>query len=178
MNDAPTGARGRPDVGPGHYLRDVVFGANDGVITTLAVIAGVAGASLAPQTALVLGAANLVADGLSMGASNYLAIKSELEQSDRSIAEERPVRHGAATMGAFVAAGGVPLLAFLSTAPERRLLLAAVFGGATLALVGAARSFFTRKPAWSSSLEMLAIGGTAGVAAWLVGWSFDRWVAP
>src|SRR5688500_17310389 len=48
-----------------HYIRDLVYGANDGVITTFAVVAGVAGGQLSATAALVVGAANLAADGLS-----------------------------------------------------------------------------------------------------------------
>src|SRR5688572_33392658 len=59
-----------------HYLGDVVYGANDGIITTFAVVAGVAGARLSPRIVLILGVSNLLADGFSMGASNYLAIRS------------------------------------------------------------------------------------------------------
>ena len=55
-----------------HYIRDLVDGANDGIITTFAVVAGVTGGTLAPVTVLVLGVANLLADGLSMGVGNYL----------------------------------------------------------------------------------------------------------
>jgi len=59
-----------------HYVGDLVYGANDGIITTFAVVAGVAGAELATSTVLILGFANLLADGFSMGASNFLAIRS------------------------------------------------------------------------------------------------------
>ena len=59
-----------------HYLGDLVYGANDGLITTFAVVAGVAGAALAPRIVIILGVANLVADGFSMAASNFLAIRS------------------------------------------------------------------------------------------------------
>jgi hypothetical protein len=48
-----------------HYLRDLVSGANDGIITTFAVAAGVAGAQLGARTVLILGFANLLADGFS-----------------------------------------------------------------------------------------------------------------
>lgn len=57
-----------------HYLRDLVYGANDGIITTFAVVSGVAGASLDARPVLIPGAANLLADGFSMGASNYPSI--------------------------------------------------------------------------------------------------------
>ena len=61
----------------GAYLKDIVYGANDGIITTFAVVAGVAGASLDSNVVILLGIANLLADGFSMAASNYLGSKSE-----------------------------------------------------------------------------------------------------
>lgn len=63
----------------GTYIRDAVFGANDGIVTTFAVVAGVAGANLPWSTVLILGFANLLADGLAMGLGNYLGTKSEAE---------------------------------------------------------------------------------------------------
>ena len=61
----------------GKYIGDLIYGANDGIITTFAVVAGATGASLSASVIIILGLANLVADGLSMGASNYLGGKSE-----------------------------------------------------------------------------------------------------
>lgn len=67
----------------GTYIRDAVFGANDGIVTTFAVVAGVAGANLPVQTVLILGFANLLADGLAMGLGNYLGTKSEVDYINR-----------------------------------------------------------------------------------------------
>ena len=50
-----------------HYLRDLIYGANDGLITTFAVVAGVSGGALSSAAVIIIGVANLVADGLSMG---------------------------------------------------------------------------------------------------------------
>lgn len=61
----------------GKYIGDFVYGANDGIITTFAVVAGAAGASLPAYVIIILGFANLLADGISMGASNFLGTKSE-----------------------------------------------------------------------------------------------------
>lgn len=61
----------------GKYIGDLVYGANDGIITTFAVVAGATGASLSPTIIIILGFANLFADGISMGASNYLGKRSE-----------------------------------------------------------------------------------------------------
>jgi len=61
----------------GKYLGDFVYGANDGLITTFSVVAGALGASFPTTVVMVLGLANILADGFSMGAGNYLAIRSE-----------------------------------------------------------------------------------------------------
>src|SRR3954452_16190510 len=62
------------------YLRDWVYGGIDGTVTTFAVVAGVAGAELSTKTLLILGAANLFADGFSMAAANYSGTKAEIEE--------------------------------------------------------------------------------------------------
>ena len=109
-----------------HYIRDLVYGATDGVITTFAVVAGVTGGTLSPRTVLILGVANLLADGLSMGVSNYLAIRSEervREANGHTVPDSRPARHGFATFRV-VAAGACPR-AFCSTPAVGRLIAAA-----------------------------------------------------
>jgi len=76
----------------GKYLGDFVYGANDGIITTFAVVSGAAGATLAPGIILILGLANLFGDGISMGLSNFLSLRSrrDFERKQRSI-EEREI---------------------------------------------------------------------------------------
>jgi vacuolar iron transporter family protein len=65
--------------GPTHnYLRDWIYGGIDGSVTTFAVVGGVVGAQLSPWTILVLGFANLFADGFSMAAGNFLGTKAEV----------------------------------------------------------------------------------------------------
>lgn len=72
----------------GGYLRDAVYGANDGIITTFAVVAGVAGADLSAAVVLILGFANLLADGFSMAMSNYLGEKSNRDYLETERARE------------------------------------------------------------------------------------------
>jgi vacuolar iron transporter family protein len=75
---SPDAIRRRLESGPSHnYLRDWIYGGIDGSVTTLAVVTGVAGAQLSHWIILVLGFANLFADGFSMAASNYLGTKAE-----------------------------------------------------------------------------------------------------
>ena len=102
-----------------------MYGANDGIITTFAVVAGVTGGTLAPVTVLVLGVANLLADGLSMGVGNYLGIRSdERVREAQQLPEQEafPVRHGLATFLAFVTAGAVPLVPYVFSRYRRGLL--------------------------------------------------------
>ena len=70
--------------GPTHsYLSDWVYGAIDGTVTTFAVVAGVMGAGLSSGVILVLGVANLLADGFSMAVSNYLGTSAEDERRQK-----------------------------------------------------------------------------------------------
>jgi len=59
------------------YLKDFVYGAVDGAVTTFAVVAGVAGAGMPAGVIIILGFANLLADGFSMAISNYLGTRAE-----------------------------------------------------------------------------------------------------
>jgi hypothetical protein len=57
------------------YLQDFIYGGVDGAVTTFAVVAGVAGANLDETVVIILGGANLLADGFSMGVSNFLGTR-------------------------------------------------------------------------------------------------------
>ena len=70
------------------YLADFIYGAVDGAVTTFAVVAGVAGAQLDETVVIILGVANLVADGFSMAASNFLGSSAERQQRERARREE------------------------------------------------------------------------------------------
>eukprot|EP01084_Bolivina_argentea_P208468 355409_1 len=63
----------------GDYVKSIIYGGLDGIITTFAIVAGIAGADLSTEVILVLGFANLIADGLSMGIGDYLSEVSEIE---------------------------------------------------------------------------------------------------
>ena len=65
-------------------LEDFVYGATDSAVTTFAVVAGAFGAALSPSVILILGFANLLADGFSMAVGNYLASKTRREAIEKS----------------------------------------------------------------------------------------------
>jgi VIT1/CCC1 family predicted Fe2+/Mn2+ transporter len=65
------------------YLRDWVYGGIDGTVTTFAVMAGVVGANLSATVVVILGLANLLADGFSMAASNFTGTKAERDEYEQ-----------------------------------------------------------------------------------------------
>lgn len=152
-----------------HYLPDLVYGANDGIITTFAVVSGVVGASLSNRVILILGFANLLADGISMGASNYLSRRSNAETLEDPGRRE-PARHGTATVIGFITAGVIPLAAYLLPLPDGvRFPAAIVLTFASLFSVGASRALVTDRRLVRSGLEMLIVGSLAAGIAYGIG---------
>ncbi|KKR51077.1 MAG: hypothetical protein UT84_C0003G0072 [Candidatus Curtissbacteria bacterium GW2011_GWA1_40_16] len=214
----------------GKYIGDFIYGANDGIITTFAVVAGAVGASLSPVVILILGFANIVADGFSMGASNYLGRRSEqdyaraqrkkeeweidhlreieveeireifekkgfrgkdLERaveivtSNRNVwldvmmkdelgiiesGKEDPRKHGLVTFCAFIVAGIIPLLPFVVPGLPNTFLISVVLGGIALFAAGAFRTLITTVSWVRGGLEVLLVGSSAAVAAYIVGY--------
>lgn len=75
-------------LGAGQYIKPMVYGGLDGIITTFSVVAGVVGADMSTGVLIVLGLANLAADGLSMGVGDYLSAQAELEYAQKERARE------------------------------------------------------------------------------------------
>jgi VIT1/CCC1 family predicted Fe2+/Mn2+ transporter len=88
-----SGASGEPwhRTSSGGFLRNIVYGFNDGLTANFGLVAGVVGATATAQhqAIVVAGVAGLIADALSMGSSGYLAAKSEEEVYAHEIAMER-----------------------------------------------------------------------------------------
>ena len=90
-----SGAAGEPwhKTGAGGLLRNLVYGFNDGLTANFGLVAGMLGAqgnlNISGHAVVVAGIAGMVADALSMGASGYLAAKSEREVFEHEIAMER-----------------------------------------------------------------------------------------
>jgi vacuolar iron transporter family protein len=156
-----------------HYIGDLIYGANDGLITTFAVVAASSGGALSTRTVLIVGIANLLADGLSMGVGNYLSIRSRegaLAAVGRPEEEASPARHGTATFVAFVLAGAIPLLPYAFGAGiSVGLLVSVLLTLATLFTIGASRSLVTVSRWWTAGIEMLALGIVVALAAYISG---------
>lgn len=90
MTDSPAALREdhHADVSGG-WLRPAVFGAMDGLVTNIALIAGVGGGGVASQSIVLTGVAGLVAGAISMGLGEYTSVRSQNEQLAAEVAKER-----------------------------------------------------------------------------------------
>lgn len=159
----------------GEYLAEIIYGANDGIVTTFAVVSGVAGATLNPSIVLILGIANLFADGVSMGMSNYLSRRSEIayqatveEVRSETSEPKSPLSTAFVTFLAFVIAGWAPLLPYIFVLEPLFPMSVTVTGFAFFA-VGASRSLVTRQRWYVNGGEMLLVGMFAATVAYVVG---------
>lgn len=156
------------------YLGEFVYGAIDGAVTTFAVVAGAAGAMLDPVIVIILGFANLFADGFSMATSNYLSsrAKIDLRGSKEHIGE--PWKNAAVTFIAFLIVGFIPLISYVSSSivpamEENQFTIAAVLTGVAFLVVGGLKAQVTKTSWVRSSLQTLLLGGIAATIAYGVG---------
>ena len=92
------------------YIPEFIYGSVDGTVTTFAIVAASVGAGLSGGMILVLGVANLLADGFSMGASSFLAAQAD---ESKSHVQKKPIPVGSATFVAFLVAGLAPLVVYI-----------------------------------------------------------------
>ena len=158
------------------YLPEFVYGGIDGTVTTFAVVAGSIGASLGSSIVLILGFANLFADGFSMAVSNYLSTKSRNDLERHNENKRNARKTALATFVAFILIGFVPLLSFvLALATKNNYLVSNQFvysfilTAISLFVIGYLKGEVTGKHKLFSSLETLIVGGIAAFVAFLVG---------
>lgn len=160
------------------YLSELVYGGIDGIVTTFAVVAATVGAGLDSSIVIILGLANLVADGFSMGISAYLSEKSErsLDAKDNTkhTFHKEPVKVGLATFGAFVVVGFVPVVAYVvdqifTLNLSNLFLISSVLAAVAFAGVGLLKSFIANESKPQAMAETLILGAIAAGVAYYIG---------
>lgn len=162
-------------------IKSIVYGGMDGIITTFAVVSGVAGAGLNPAIALIMGFANLIADGISMGIGDYSSTRAEDEYNNKdknsqSIKNNRKEarKKGLITFISFLCFGFIPLLSFVvllifPNLSYDQFVASIILTAITLFILGAYKARITKTNTIKSGLTTLGIGGIAAVAAYIVG---------
>jgi vacuolar iron transporter family protein len=157
------------------FLPEFVYGGMDGAITTFAVVSGVIGASLSSAIVLILGFANLFADGFSMAISDYFSIKSRNELIKRP--EKNAMKSAIATFFSFLIIGFIPLFSFvIATGTQNSILIenqfkySIILTGIALVIVGWFKGEVTGKHKFKSAAQTLIIGGIAALLAFGIGY--------
>tara|TARA_Y100000310_G_scaffold209049_1_gene209680 strand:- start:1319 stop:1822 length:504 start_codon:yes stop_codon:yes gene_type:complete len=156
-----------------YHIKDIIYGANDGIITTFAIVAGIVGAGLSTKIIIIIGLASLIADGFSMGTSNYLGTKSEsavLKNEHRATWHIHPITGAAYTFFSFILAGAIPLIPYIILdGDDNTFRYTFIVTLISLFIIGAARSIVTKRFFIATGLEMVTIGGVAAFIAFMVG---------
>eukprot|EP01059_Diplonema_ambulator_P009210 TRINITY_DN1904_c0_g1_i1.p1 TRINITY_DN1904_c0_g1~~TRINITY_DN1904_c0_g1_i1.p1 ORF type:complete len:216 (+),score=32.95 TRINITY_DN1904_c0_g1_i1:40-648(+) len=150
-------------------VRTLVFGAVDGLGTTLTLVWGAAplGDAVSGDALLTLGVGNLIAKGVSMGIGDYLG--SEAENKITGNTETHSFRSGVVMFTSFVLFGGLPLLALLPPAPlKARHALLCAFCAVSLFILGIVKSRLTGTSPITSGITMIAAGGAAATASYVI----------
>ena len=137
------------------------------MITSFAIVTGASFLSASGRVVAVVGSSSLIADGVSMGVSEYLSTRSD-QMLTRQSARCVSALHGLACFGSFVVCGVLPLAVFV--VGDSALLGAGSVAFLVLLLLGCFRAAVTREtPLWcvleTSGLGSLATGVAFGVAA-------------
>lgn len=159
------------------YLKEFVYGGIDGSVTTFAVVAGATGAKMDAGVIIILGFANLIADGFSMSVGNYLSEKSDLAANNKSLDVKKhlsPFRTAGATFVSFIIMGLIPLLVYVisylnGTKADNLFPYSCVFTGASFLLIGFLRSYVAKTSIIRSMFETLLLGGIAAILAYYAG---------
>lgn len=161
-------------------LAQFVYGAMDGTVTTFAVVAGAQGGGLGPQAAIILGFANLFADGLSMGVSAFLGSETEDQISGKR--KSRKFTNALVTFGSFIAVGSIPLLSYIiyfifGIGEDNLFAISILLSLICFASIGAVRARITGTSIIRGAIETLTLGSVAALVAYYVGSFIERMVS-
>lgn len=155
------------------YLGEFVYGGIDGTITTFAVVAGSVGADLDTNVIVILGFANLLADGFAMSIGAYLSANSERDKNGNAQLNKSPVYTGLSTYVSFIVMGFIPLLVYVIglvyNVSWNLFLIASILTGFVFILIGALKAFMTNKKYLKGIAQTLILGAMAAFVAYYVG---------
>jgi vacuolar iron transporter family protein len=154
------------------YIGEIVYGSIDGTVTTFAIIAGAAAASLSPEIVLILGFSNVLADGFSMASSNYLSAKAAAERDGSAHTTREGILASTATFLSFITIGSIPVLPYICTLLgmiDRPFFISIIATGVTFIGIGYVRGFVTGSNSVRAAIETLCIGAVAALVAYGVG---------
>lgn len=161
-------------------VREFVYGGMDGAVTTFAVVTGAAGANLGARVILILGFANVLADGFSMAVGSYLSEKSDQDLSvskGKSKKEDHgsPLYASIATFISFILVGFIPLSVYTLdyalgwSLGDDALMWSILLTLVAFGVVGYLRGMVTKVSRARTTFESLGLGTAAAAISYIVG---------
>lgn len=153
------------------YLKSIIYGASDGIITNFNIISGATGLSMSPLSTFIIALTVLIADGLSMGISDFLSYKAEKEENPKTYTNEEPYKHGLVTFGSFVLFGLIPLSLYLIITKffkDQIYSIMLVCMAVSFTILGALQSQFTGKLWYTTSAQLVGYGLLTSLVAFFV----------
>lgn len=152
------------------YAKSITYGGLDGIITTFAVVAGANGGNLGLTAIIVLGFSNLLADGFSMAAGDYLSSTTE-----EGIDSSKALKNASMTFLSFNLFGLVPLFAYIlltnlvAFSDRITLILASGLVSVALIILGWVKATITGQSKKVEMLRTWLVGMVAAGVAFLIG---------
>lgn len=167
------------------YIPEFVYGTVDGTVTTFAVVAVSAGAGISSAVILILGIANLIADGFSMGSSAYLAASAEHNELVHNKKKQSSLKIiGLMTFSAFVIVGSVLVLPYLidvivnlKISSTTLFYVSSILTAVVFVLIGFIKGKVSEQSPWRSSVIALTLGAIAAGLAYFAGDILVSWLS-
>lgn len=150
-------------------LREIVFGLEDSLVSTLGAVTGVAVGSANLEFVLLSGLVLVVVEAISMSAGSYLSTKSAYEAEKKKRSTYTPLRASAVMFIFYLLGGCVPLTPYFLFPMSYALPIAVLCTAASLFALGFWKGKMVGVPAVRSALEMLIVSLVAAGAGYLVG---------
>ncbi|MBT8221266.1 MAG: VIT1/CCC1 transporter family protein [Bacteroidia bacterium] len=170
------------------YLAEFVYGSIDGSVTTFAVVSGSVGAGLDSAVIIILGFANLLADGFAMSVGAYLSAKSDRDNKLKNLnnhsdqdqlrkqflgEEKSPIQMGTVTFLSFILIGLIPItiyvIDYVRPIDANLFLISSLLTATGFFFIGWLKSYVNQTTIWKGILETLFLGLLAAAVAYYVG---------
>lgn len=170
-------------------LREFVYGGMDGAVTTFAVVTGAAGANLGVSVILILGYANVLADGFSMAVGSYLSEKSDQDLAITKGKKKKedfdsPLGASIATFLSFILVGFIPLSVYtidyvfgLDLPTDTALVASIVLTLIAFIGIGYLRGKITKISKVRTVAESFGLGLAAAVISYVVGSVLEKFIS-
>jgi len=152
------------------YLRNVVFGISDSLVSTVGLLAGIDAAGTARQTILLTGIVYAFVEAFSMAVGSFLSEESAEEYEVKGeTSETGPFTAGVVMFASFILASFIPIVPYLIFGLTAALWCSIGFSLLALLIVGMVSARIVKVNVPSHALKMMLLGGTAIVIGVIVG---------